>query len=60
MHSEKPKTIVNCSQPTIQNEIQPLLGLWNFCRRFVPGYATFVSPFTDLLRGKDKDFNWED
>jgi hypothetical protein len=35
-----------------------LLGLWNFYRRFVPGYAAIVAPITDLLRGKSKDIQW--
>jgi hypothetical protein len=37
-----------------------LLGLWNFYRRFVPGYAAIVSPITDFLRGKDQNITWGD
>jgi hypothetical protein len=58
MHPEKAKAIVNWPRPTSVKEVQQLLGLWNFYRRFVPGYAAIVAPITDLLRGKSKEIQW--
>jgi len=54
MDPEKSKAIVNWPRPTNEKEVQQLLGLWNFYRRFVSGYAAIVSPITDLLRGSEK------
>ena len=36
-------------------EVQGFLGLANFYRRFVKGFAAIAKPLTDLMR-KDKDF----
>jgi len=58
MDPEKAKAIVNWPRPTSQKEVQQLLGLWNFYRRFVPGYAAIVSPITNLLRGTVKTIVW--
>jgi len=60
MDPEKAKAIVDWPCPTNVQEVQQLLGLWNFYRRFVPGYAAIVSPITDLLRGKGKDIIWDE
>jgi len=60
MDFEKAKAIINWPQPTKKKEVQQLLGLWNFYRRFDPGYAAIVSPITDLLRGGDKQILWGD
>ena len=38
-------------------EVQGFLGLANFYRRFVKGFAGIAKPMTDLMR-KDKDFMW--
>ena len=38
-------------------EVQGFLGLANFYRRFVKGFAGIAKPMTDLTR-KDKDFTW--
>jgi len=37
MDPEKAKAIVDWPRPTSVKEVQQLLGLWNFYRRFVPG-----------------------
>jgi hypothetical protein len=52
MDPEKAKDIVNWPHPTNQKEVQQLLGLWNFYRRFISNYAGIVAPITDLLKGK--------
>jgi len=58
MDPEKAKSIVNWPRPTNKKEVQQILGLWNFYRRFIPGYAEIVSPITDLLKGTEIAFQW--
>ena len=58
MDPEKAKAIVDWPRPTNKKEVQQILGLWNFYRRFVPGYAGIVSPITDLLRGTTTTIQW--
>jgi len=58
MDPEKAKSIVDWPRPTNRKEVQQILGLWNFYRRFIPGYAEIVSPITDLLRGTETTFQW--
>jgi len=60
MDPDKAKANVDWSRPMIVKEVQRLLGLWNFYRRFVPQYTAIVAPITDLLRGKTKDITWGD
>jgi hypothetical protein len=55
---EKAKAIVDWPRPASVKEVQQLLGLWNFYRRFIPGYAAIVAPITDLLKGKSKEIRW--
>jgi len=57
---DKAKAIVNWPQPTNTKEVQQWLGLWNFYRRFVPGYAVIVTPITDLLTEITKEIIWGD
>ena len=38
-------------------KVQGFLGLANFYRRFVKGFAGIAKPMTNLTR-KDKDFMW--
>jgi hypothetical protein len=58
MDPDKAKAIVNWPRPTTVKEVQQLLGLWNFYRRFIQNYAGIVSPITDLLKGKTKTIIW--
>jgi len=58
MDPDKAKAIVNWPRPTDQKEVQQLSGMWNFYRRFVPGYAAIVSPITNLLRGFNRVIIW--
>ena len=44
--------------PMYVQEVQGFLGLANFYRRFVKGFAVIVKPLTNLMR-KDKDFTWQ-
>jgi hypothetical protein len=58
MNPAKSKAIVDWPRPTKVKEVQQLLGLWNFYRRFVPEYAAIVVPITNLLRGKTNNIEW--
>jgi len=49
MDPEKARAIVDWPRPTSRKEVQQLLGLWNFYRRFIRNFSGLVSPITDLL-----------
>jgi len=57
MDPEKARAIVDWPRPTSRKEVQQLLGLWNFYRRFIHNFSGLVSPITDLLR-QDVNFHW--
>ena len=42
---------------TCVREVQGFLGLANFYRRFMRGFAGIAKPLTNLTR-RDKDFTW--
>ncbi|CAI7758786.1 unnamed protein product, partial [Closterium sp. NIES-54] len=44
-------------QPSTVKEVLAFLGLANYYRRFVKGFAAVAAPLTDLLR-KDSSFSW--
>jgi hypothetical protein len=52
------KAITQWPMPKTQKEVQIILGLWNFYRRFIKGYAGIFAPITDTLKGDGKDFNF--
>jgi len=54
---DKAKEIVDWPRPTRRKEVQQLLGLWNFYRRFIHNFSAIVSPITDLFR-QDVKFAW--
>jgi hypothetical protein len=54
---EKARAIVDWPRPTSRKQVQHLLGLWNFHRRFIDKFSAIVSPMTDLLR-QDFKFEW--
>ena len=56
MYPDIVKDIVDRPRPTSEKETQPILGLWNFYRRFISNYALLVPPITDLLNDNRKDF----
>ena len=47
----KVESIKSWKQPTTVKELQRLLGLTGFLRRYIQNYATIVAPLTDLLTG---------
>jgi hypothetical protein len=58
MDPAKAQDIADGPIPTNRKEVQQILGLWNFYRRFIPNYAQIVAPLTDLLKGNGKDFSF--
>ena len=58
MDREKAKSILDWPRPTNKKEVRQILELWNFYRRFVPGYAEIVSPITDVLRRLKTTIEW--
>jgi len=57
MDPEKARAIVDWPRPMSRKEVQQLLGLWKFYRRFIHNFSALVSPITDLLR-QDVNFQW--
>ena len=57
MYPEKARAIVDWPIPTSRKEVQHLLSLRNFYRRFIHNFSAIVSPTTDLLR-QDTKFDW--
>jgi hypothetical protein len=49
MDPEKAKAIVDWPRPISRKEVQQILSLWNFYRRFIHNFSAIVSPITDLL-----------
>jgi Reverse transcriptase (RNA-dependent DNA polymerase)/RNase H-like domain found in reverse transcriptase/Integrase zinc binding domain/Chromo (CHRromatin Organisation MOdifier) domain/Retroviral aspartyl protease len=50
----KVATIVNWPRPRSVYEVRSFLGLANYFRRYIKGYAATAAPLTDLLKGLDK------
>ena len=57
MDPEKARAIMDWPRRTSREEVQQLLGLWNFYRRFIDNFSGLVSPITELLR-QDVNFQW--
>eukprot|EP01116_Phalansterium_solitarium_P005967 TRINITY_DN1828_c0_g1_i11.p1 TRINITY_DN1828_c0_g1~~TRINITY_DN1828_c0_g1_i11.p1 ORF type:complete len:724 (+),score=101.60 TRINITY_DN1828_c0_g1_i11:2055-4226(+) len=55
--ASKVSAVTDWPTPTGVPELRSFLGLANYYRRFVRGYATLASPLTDLLRA-GKKFEW--
>ena len=55
---DKVYAVLSWPTPMCVRKVQGFLGLANFYRRFVKGFAGIAKPMTDLTR-KDKDFTWE-
>ena len=54
---KKVQTVQEWPQPTTVTEIQQFLGLTNFFRKYIQGYAKICSPMTNLTR-KQVLFHW--
>jgi hypothetical protein len=52
----KVRDIKECVPPSNPTEMRSLLGLANYCARFIPNFATMTSPLRELTR---KNVTWE-
>ena len=59
MDDSKVKAIKEWPTPKTVKELQSFLGLANFYRRFIEGYAQVAWPLNDLTR-KDTSFAWKE
>ena len=53
----KIKAVTNIAKPTNATEVRSLLGLANYCARFIPNFATITSPLRELTR-KNTAWKW--
>lgn len=58
------EAIQNWEQPQTVTQVQSVIGLWNYYRRFIKSYATIAAPLTNLTkkgtkfeRGKKKQMH---
>lgn len=56
---EKVSAILNLPVPRNVKEVRRILGMTSWYRRFIPNYATVVSPINNLLR-KNTKFQWDE
>jgi len=57
MEKEKVKEVLEWPRPKNVKDVQKFLGLANYYRRFIEGFATVVRPLHDLVK-KDKKWDW--
>ena len=57
MEKEKVKGVLEWPIPKSVKDVQKFLGLANYYRRFIEGFAMVVKPLHDLVK-KDKKWNW--
>ena len=55
---EKIKSISQLQVPTNITEIKSLLGMTNFCNKFIPDYSTITAPLRRQLTRKDEPLRW--
>ena len=56
---DKIKAISNAQSPTALNELQSFIGSANYLRKFIPNFASIMSPLYALLK-KDTVWKWSD
>ena len=54
---KKVQDIKNAPQPTNAKEMRSLLGLANYCSRYIPGLASITEPLRDLTK-KNTTWQW--
>jgi len=56
MDTTKVQTILDWPEPTNLKQLRGFLGITEYYRRFIKGYATITAPLSDLL--KKDNFSW--
>lgn len=56
---KKVAAIVDMTAPTNASEVRSLLGMTNFCARFIPHYSTITDPLRKLIK-QDAVWSWTD
>ena len=54
---KKVSAIVDMTAPTNPSEVRSLLGMTNFCARFIPNYSTISAPLRQLIK-QDVPWSW--
>lgn len=54
---DRVKSILSLSDPTNKKELQSVLGMVNYLRKFISNMADLTSPLRELLK-KDNEFQW--
>ena len=54
---EKVKAIYDASLPKTAKEVRSLLGMANYCVKFIPNFSSITKPLRDLTK-KDIPFRW--
>jgi len=57
MEKKKVKEVLEWPMPKCIKDVQKFLGLANYYRRFIEGFATVARPLHDLVK-KDKKWDW--
>ncbi|XP_023312215.1 uncharacterized protein LOC111692437 [Anoplophora glabripennis] len=55
--SDKVKAMLQLPTPTNVREVRRVVGTFSWYRRFIPDFATIITPLTELLK-KSKKFVW--
>ena len=55
---DKVSVLNDASTPSNPTEVRSLLGMANYCLRFIPNYATITEPMRELMK-KDTEWHWE-
>ena len=55
---DKVSALNDASAPSNPTEVRSLLGMANYCSRFIPNYATTTEPMRELMK-KDTEWQWE-
>ena len=57
MEEEKVKGVLDWLTPQCVKDVQKFLGLANYYRRFIEGFASIARPLHDMVK-KDKKWDW--
>jgi RNase H-like domain found in reverse transcriptase len=59
MQSDKVAAVMEGPTPSCKVELQAILGLVSYYRRFILNFSAAVAPLTNSTKGDKKSFDWE-